>query len=88
MSMVMLYQIAAANGVIAKSAALANFVASPVMAAGRFATGSIQTIRLTGKWFQHAGTPTGMKALAELSTTLRGAGRLAIAGVVLGSIVG
>jgi hypothetical protein len=85
--MVMLYQIAAANGIVARSAALANFVASPVMAAGRFATGSIQTMRLTGKWLQHANTPAGVKALAELGTTLRGAGRLAIAGVVLASIV-
>ena len=57
MSGVMLYQIASAPTLVARAIALANFVASPIVSAGKFATGTIQTLRLGGRWLQHAGTP-------------------------------
>lgn len=84
-----LYQIASAPTLVAWASAFGNFVASPIMAAGRFASGSIQTARLTAQYIRHASSPTGIKAWLELAQTMKWARRLAIVwGIIAASIGG
>ena len=83
-----LYQIASAPTLVAWASAFGNFIASPIMAAGRFASGSVQTARLTTQYIRHASSPRGIKAWLELAQTMKWAGRLAIVWSIIASSIG